>query len=172
MKHQLGDQNQTSLDSPSFLYANGRLHLSDRLCTRGKKYRDHTRPSAKLHCNVKQHAMCCTHYASMQDGAAFEVVIMDIMYKIIYIQYILPCLIEQPIACPPVPVCKMVAAFEVVIMDHDRAGNTCTRASCRLPCCCLCLFLHLLVTSLVTMPTLKVFFYIYSLVSFGRILQG
>ena len=83
----------------------------------------------------------------MQDGAAFEVVIMDIMYKIIYIQYILPCLIEQPIACPTVPVCKMVAAFEVVIMDHDRAGNTCTRASCGLPCCCLCLFLHLLVTS-------------------------
>ena len=118
MKHQLGDQNQTSLDSPSFLYANGRPHLSDRLCTRGKKYRDHTRPSAKLHCNVKQHAMCCTHYASMQEGAAFE----------------------------------------VVIMDHDRAGNTCTRASCGLPCCCLCLFLHLLVTSLVTMPTLKVFF--------------
>ena len=79
------------------------------------------------------------------------------MYKMTYIQYIFPCLIVQHIACPTVPVCKMVAAFEVVIMDHDRAGNTdsCICA-CGLPGCCLCLFLHLLVTSLVTMPALRI----------------
>ena len=57
VKHQLGDQNQTSLDSPSFLYANGRLHLSDRLCTRGKKYRDRTRPVQN--CTAMQSSMQC-----------------------------------------------------------------------------------------------------------------